>query len=193
VAARHTIFPVLLILVVASVPLDAQRRSRWAEPIPSWGVEPMVRLSILKDDPVMLIGARIGRQVDSTLNLGITGTMLWTESAVTLRDDGFDRITSLIFLGPSLELRDSLRGPVRFLARAAGVAGIVGYESERDGVAANGTAFIVGIEPELGVIIRATRGVQFTSTVGMLYGWRLDGEDAIVSGPIATAGIRFIR
>jgi hypothetical protein len=186
-----------LLLVIAfamiAAPLEAQRRRSWTEPIPSWGIEPMVRYSIMKDDPVLLAGGRVGRQLDSTLYLGLVGAMLLSESAETQSVRGFDRVTSLLYFGPSLELRDSVHGPLRFILRASAVAGLAGYEREADGVRSDGTTFIVGVEPEVGISIRMTRALQYSMTAGVLYAVPPGGGDAIVSGPIATMGIRLVR
>lgn len=192
---RHALAFSLLLLLIAVAPLDAQRRRgrRWVEPIPAWSIDAHIRYSVLLDDAAFFIGGRAGRQLDTTLNVGVGGSLLYSESAETRTEAGFERITSLLYLGPSLELRDSLRGPVRLLYRASVVGGLAGFEREQHGVRSDGRALLAGIEPELGIQFRLARSLQLTMTVGALCAWRLDDGTRILSGPIATTGVRFVR
>lgn len=183
---------IIVLVALAIVPADAQRRRRWHEPIPSWSIEPIMRSAIMKDDPVLFAAGRFARQMDSTLNLGIGVAMLISESAETQRADGFERVTSLYYLGPSIELRDSLRGPARFIVRATVVLGSVGFEEAHAGDTSVGTAYVVGGEPEIGILIRLTRFLQLSMTAGVLYGWRFDGGPVVVSGPSMAFGARFV-
>ena len=186
----------LLLLVLASMPLDAQRRRRgprWVEPVPSWGLEASLRASILKDDAVTYVGARVGRQLTSAFNLGVGGSMMLTNSAESLTADAVDRVTSLVYLGPSIELRDSLRGPVRFLFRTTAAAGLVGFEESSGSAHRDALSLLLGLEQEAGINVRITRALQMSATVGALFAWRVDGGREIVSGPTASFGLRLVR
>ncbi|MBC8145391.1 MAG: hypothetical protein H7X80_07380 [bacterium] len=184
---------IVILFALANAPLDAQRGRRRGEPIPSWSIEPIMRASIIKDDAVTLAGGRVARQMDSTLNLGVAGATMLTGSAETQRVDGFERITSMLYLGPSIELRDSLRGPSRFIVRATGLVGLAGFEEQTNDVINDGSTFFGGVEADVGILVRLTRALQISATAGVLYGWRVDGGPAIISGPSAAFGIRFVR
>src|SRR5688500_7439168 len=175
---RHRVFIAsLVVLLISCAELDAQRgrRVRWVEPIPSWGIESSIRVSLLKDDPVSYVGARVGRQFDASFNAGVGGSMMLTNSAESFTSDGFERVTSLVYIGPSIELRDSLRGPVRFLLRTTALAGLVGFDESSAGSTRSGTSFMYGFEPEVGINVRAARQLQVNATVGGLFAWRVDG------------------
>ena len=186
----------LIAALLACDTLEAQRRRRgprFIEPIPSWGVEASFRVSVLKDDAVSYVGARVGRQLDSKFNIGIGGSMLLTPMAESFRIDGYERVTSLVYIGPSIELRDSLRGPVRFLLRVGSVVGLAGFSESSDGVEKSGMSFMYGVEPEAGITARVSRVLQLNVTVGVLLGWRAVGGREIVSGPTASFGVRLVR
>ena len=140
-----------------------------------------------------VVGARVGRQLDETVNIGAGGMLMLSSSAETQHADGFARVTSLLYLGPSIELRDSLRGRVGFLLRATVAGGVAGIEESTAGSVDAGSAFLVGVAPEAGVLVRVSRILQLTGTIGMFHGWRLDGGTSIITGPMASAGVRLIR
>lgn len=183
---------ILVLLLISLTPAEAQRRRIRIEPIPSWGIDGGTRYAVLADDEVSFASARFGRQLDTSLNIGVGASYLLTASAETRTADGFDRYTSLILAGPSLELRDSLRGPVGALLRIGLVGGLLGFEQERGGIRSDGNVIVGGIDPGVGIQVRATRRLQASATFGALCLWRIDDGRAIVAGPIASMAIRVV-